>query len=89
MKYGIQVSILSNHVHFWFNEFVDRFRLLDIFTEKDLVISSDSVKCAKPDQQIFQISFQRILKHFPTLTSSNCLFIDDKAKNVEAAKSIS
>ncbi len=59
------------------------FDYLDIRKYFDDVIISSYVKCEKPDDKIFHIALNKIDK-----SPENCIFIDDKKRNVEAARSI-
>jgi FMN phosphatase YigB (HAD superfamily) len=81
----IQLAVISNHVHFWFDYIIERYWLQSIF-RPEFLLSSDSVQCAKPDQKIFSIMFQRLKTANPSLVPEQCLFFDDKEANVEAAR---
>ena len=46
----------------------------------------DIEKCIKPDAIIYQIALQRYRQHLPDLQPQQLVFIDDLARNVEAAR---
>lgn len=56
---------------------------LQIF--RDIVVSGTE-QCIKPDDVIYQIALTRYGKHLPNLKPSELVFLDDSAKNVEAAR---
>jgi HAD superfamily hydrolase (TIGR01509 family) len=53
---------------------------LDIRQYFDEVIISAYEKCVKPNEKLYQIALERLKKN-----SNQCVFIDDKVENVEAA----
>ncbi|MBN2899874.1 MAG: HAD-IA family hydrolase [Clostridia bacterium] len=59
------------------------FDYLDIRKYFDEVIISAYEQCAKPDQKLYHIALDRLGK-----SSHQCLFIDDKLENVEAARDL-
>uniref|UniRef100_A0A7S1ANJ8 Uncharacterized protein n=1 Tax=Noctiluca scintillans TaxID=2966 RepID=A0A7S1ANJ8_NOCSC len=77
---GYRVGIISNHVCGWFDPWFERFGLGELFTEPALVLVSSRVEVAKPDPAIFDAFLEQ-----SGLQPAQCLFIDDKAANVEAA----
>ena len=56
---------------------------LQIF--RDIVVSG-AEECIKPDDVIYQIALTRYGKHLTNLKPSELVFLDDSAKNVEAAR---
>lgn len=76
-----KLAILSNtdlvEMEAWF---VNHHQLPDMF---DVVISSAKVGLAKPEPEIYHLTLQRI-----GLPADECLFIDDKPRNTEAAEAL-
>jgi 2-haloacid dehalogenase len=56
---------------------------LQIF--RDIVVSGTE-QCIKPEDVIYQIALTRYGKHLTNLKPSELVFLDDSAKNVEAAR---
>lgn len=79
LKHEYQLTVLSNATASldW------AFDYLDIRKYFDEVIISSYEKCEKPDMQIYEIALKKIGKK-----PEQCIFIDDKVENVEAAKSL-
>ncbi|SNY91815.1 2-haloacid dehalogenase [Cohaesibacter sp. ES.047] len=71
---------ITNFAADTFAECQDRFPTLKAFI--DIVISGDE-KLIKPDPAIYRVLLER-----NNLDASDCLFIDDSAKNVEAARAV-
>ncbi|NWG00524.1 MAG: HAD-IA family hydrolase [Thermoanaerobaculaceae bacterium] len=84
---GVPLGIISNHCKPWFDELAARLRL-DQLCLAELVVTSFGVGAAKPDLRIFEAALQRARRPFPDITANECLFIDDKPRNVEAASSL-
>ncbi|KAL6066897.1 hypothetical protein QOT17_009258 [Balamuthia mandrillaris] len=82
---GRAVGILSNHATAWFEVFVQKFNFEAVFPRELMVVSQD-VECAKPEQRIYEILLERLAKLDGELTPSQVVFIDDKGENCEAAK---
>jgi 2-haloacid dehalogenase len=77
---GFTLFGLSNWSVSKFNLVKERFQFLDYL---DGYLLSGEVKQIKPDPEIFQ----SLLKKFD-LTARDCLFIDDSAPNIQAAKNL-
>ena len=80
LKKKYKLIMLSNHVSAWIDAYLKRFRLKEYF---DDVIISDAVGVRKPDPEIFKIAMKRA-----GCKPEECAFIDDKEKNVEAARKL-
>lgn len=50
------VGIISNHSKFWFDPFMERYSLYDIF-DNVLVMPSCNVQCAKPSSKIYELMY--------------------------------
>jgi 2-haloacid dehalogenase len=79
-----QLGICSNHSIEWFASIAEQFKIYDYF-EKDLVLVSQEVQCAKPSVEIFALVLQRLNQRHVTLPNQ-VLFLDDKEANVLAAQ---
>mmetsp|Transcript_63238 Transcript_63238/g.150830 ORF Transcript_63238/g.150830 Transcript_63238/m.150830 type:complete len:221 (-) Transcript_63238:86-748(-) len=82
-RQGYRIGIISNHLSSWFDHWFVRYSLSDLFQEADLVLVSARAGVAKPDAAIYQ--------QFCTksgLKPSDCIFVDDKLKNVEVARDL-
>ncbi len=71
------LAILSNDVEEWSNYLRAKFGLDELFKIK---IISGEVKCRKPDKRIYKILLDRIQS-----APSDCVFIDDRPKNIRPA----
>ncbi|GAG70859.1 unnamed protein product [marine sediment metagenome] len=74
------LAILSNDVKEWSNYLRTKFDLSRLF--KIIIISSE-VGYRKPDKRIYNILLDRIQS-----LSSDCVFVDDRAKNLRPASEI-
>ncbi len=81
---GVPLGIISNHCAPWFAEIAAILRLDEIFPP-DLVVTSFDVGAAKPDPRIFEAAMERARRRLPELSARECLFLDDKARNIDAA----
>ncbi|MFL9923891.1 HAD family phosphatase [Herbaspirillum lusitanum] len=63
----------------------DNYDFLQLFI--DIVVSGDE-RVIKPDARIYEIALQRYSRHLSHLQPSELVFIDDVAKNVEAARAL-
>ncbi len=81
---GVPLGIISNHCQPWFGEIAALLRLDEIFPA-ELVVTSFAVGAAKPEPRIFEAALERARRRIPHLAADECLFIDDKPRNVEAA----
>ena len=81
------VGILSNHCREWFTELWLRFRLGDIFDD-DLCVASFQIGCTKPDWPCFRpySAIYDRLHRVAGVHKPDCVFVDDKKANVDAAR---
>lgn len=77
---GVELHALTNWSAETFPIARERYRFLDLF--RTIVVSGEE-RVAKPDPKIFEILLARIDR-----PASACLFIDDSAKNVDAASAL-
>jgi len=75
---GVRVLALTNWSAELFPVARDRFDFLELF--EDIVVSGEE-RVAKPDPRIFEIVAER-----SGLSPGECVFVDDKPENVEAAR---
>merc|ERR1712139_257316 len=80
-KAGLRVGIISNHLCAWFDHWFSRFGLSELFSEPDLVLVSSRAEVCKPDQAIY-----KKLCDQGGLQAHECVFVDDKQANVDAAE---
>jgi putative hydrolase of the HAD superfamily len=81
-KRGIRLALLSNttDLHVLINEEIGIFqKLRDIGFES--FIYSYEAGCKKPCSQIYELVFKRL-----NLSAEDCVFVDDKLKNIEGAE---
>lgn len=81
----LPIGILSNHSEEWFAAIASKFNFYETFLDQNLIVVSQAVALAKPDQAIFDLMFQRLKAVNPGIAVSEVLFIDDKKNNVDAA----
>lgn len=74
---GVPLYALTNWSHELFPHALERFDFLDLFTD---IVVSGTEGLAKPDPEIFVVLRRRMDRPL-----TGCVFIDDKAVNVEAA----
>jgi HAD superfamily hydrolase (TIGR01509 family) len=74
-----KIGMLSNDVGDWSRYLRKRFGL-DFF---DAVVISGDVNCRKPDRKIFEKFLEKA-----GVKPEECIFIDDRKKNLEVAASI-
>mmetsp|Transcript_17425 Transcript_17425/g.49483 ORF Transcript_17425/g.49483 Transcript_17425/m.49483 type:complete len:222 (+) Transcript_17425:65-730(+) len=77
---GYRVGIISNHLCSHFDSWMARYGLGDLFPEPDLVVVSSRARCAKPDPGIYRHFCER-----SGLSPQDCVFVDNKQANVDAA----
>jgi len=75
---GVRVLALTNWSAELFPVARERFGFLELF--EDIVVSGEE-RVAKPDPRIFEIVAER-----SGLAPGDCVFVDDKPENVEAAR---
>lgn len=76
---GMKVYVLSNACNKFFEYFPKHYNM-DVF---DGIMVSSKVRLIKPDVRIYEL-----LCNTYGLTPQECLFIDDKLENVEAARKV-
>ena len=72
---GYTVGVISNHARSWFDEIFDKFRLWDLFPNKDLIIVSCATRSAKPSPEIFQTAEKEFKKVHPNLQPNEIVFV--------------
>ncbi|MBB3213568.1 2-haloacid dehalogenase [Herbaspirillum sp. Sphag1AN] len=80
---GVPVFGLTNWSDETFPYALANYDFLQLF--RDIVVSG-AEKCIKPDDIIYQIALERYRQHLPDLQPQQIVFIDDLARNVEAAR---
>lgn len=80
-KTGAKLYVLSNVSVGFANTYKEVPWIRDLFSLFDGIVLSGTIGIAKPGKEIFKY----VLKTFD-LNAEECLFIDDSAKNIEAAK---
>jgi len=75
-----RLAILSNDLSEWSNYLRDKFDINKYF---DTIVISGDVKLQKPDINIFNLMIDRL-----ALPACSCTYIDDRRRNLSAAKSI-
>ncbi|VVB54686.1 Phosphoglycolate phosphatase [uncultured archaeon] len=75
---GILVCALSNHVSSWVDYLSEKFSL-----RWDYLVVSDEAGVRKPEKEIYEIFLKRT-----EISAKDCLFIDDKADNLVAAREL-
>lgn len=80
LRPAVQTAIISNATDALRNSLDENHQIIDAF---DLIVVSAEEKVMKPDPEIYQITLAR-LGHQP----EECIFIDDFAHNVEAARDL-
>merc|ERR1719240_491586 len=80
---GLRVAIISNHICAWFDYWFARYGLAELFEEPNLVVVSSRARSAKPDKEVFEYFCKE-----SGLKPSDCVFVDDKQANVEAAEAL-
>jgi len=77
---GITIAILSNS---WGSGYLDPYRDWNLDHLADVVVLSDKLRLRKPEPEIFMHCLRTL-----DLPASECIFVDDIASNLEAAKHI-
>lgn len=87
---GIIIGVISNHLVYppLFEYCAQGSGLHALVSDPSLMVISQAVGCAKPDASIYRLFFERLLAIDPTLQPADVLFVDDKEKNVEAARAL-
>ncbi len=81
LKENYKLGVLSNNVEEWMEKIRGMIDLKGLF---DVVISSHKVGMAKPHKDFFMLCLEKL----GNLKPEECLFVDDRDKNIEAAKEI-
>jgi putative hydrolase of the HAD superfamily len=77
---GLRLALLTNNVREWEPLWRTKLPVDDIF---ETVVDSGFVGLRKPDPAIYAIVLERL-----ALPAAECVFVDDLAVNIEAAKSL-
>jgi putative hydrolase of the HAD superfamily len=77
---GYRTALLTNNVREWEPLWRSMLPVDEIF---ELVVDSAFVGCRKPEPRIYEITLDRL-----GLPAGSCLFVDDVALNVEAAREL-
>ena len=77
---GYVTALLTNNVKEWIEEWDRKDPLNQYF---DVIVSSHEVKEIKPEPRIYQITLERL-----GAKPEECVFIDDKEKNIETARKL-
>jgi putative hydrolase of the HAD superfamily len=77
---GYRMALLTNNVREWEPLWRSMLPVDEIF---ELVVDSAFVGCRKPEPRIYEITLDRM-----SLPAESCLFVDDVAVNVEAARKL-
>ena len=87
---GVLVGIISNHVTSppWFQRCAESAKLYELASDPSLVVVSQNVRVAKPDPAIYNLFHDRLRQKFGEIPASSLWFVDDKAKNVDAARAL-
>lgn len=80
LKQNYKIGILSNDISDWCSFLMDSLQVLPLV---DAFVVSGAVGVRKPDTKIFNIILDKL-----GLCASDCLYIDDRAPNVLAAKAL-
>ena len=78
LKRHYKLGILSNQIEDWLEEEIEKREFRTLF---DAIVGSYSAKLKKPDEAIYRYAAEKL-----ELAPEECVFIDDKERNVEAAK---
>lgn len=79
LKRGYRLALLSNTNEFHYRQF--RAQFAETLQHFDLVVTSHEARMRKPDPNIYRLVEKRL-----KCVASECLFIDDLAENVAAAR---
>lgn len=79
-KLGYILALLSNHGKEWIEHLEKKYDFHQLF---DAVSYSFSDKVAKPDKRAFEIILRKL-----NAKPDECLFVDDKIKNIQAAEAL-
>ena len=87
---GLRVGIISNHLVSpnLFAYCAEGAGLYDLATDASLVVVSQAVGLGKPNPEIYKLFFERLLLLDENVTPGELVFVDDKQKNVDAARAL-
>lgn len=80
LKNHYKLGILSNHAKEWSQYMKQKF---DLFKSFDQIIFSCDVGFRKPDPKIYEIAVEKL-----KCDAEECIFIDDKKRNTDAAEKL-
>ncbi len=80
LKKHYHLALISNDLSEWSRYLRDKFKINDYF---DVITVSGDLKIKKPDEQIFMHTLEK-LGH----QASDCIYVDDRKFNLEAAQSL-
>lgn len=80
LKKHYRLALISNDLSEWSSYLRDKFKINDYF---DVITVSGDVKIKKPDAQIFLLTLDKL-----GLKASDCIYVDDRRYNLEAAQSL-
>ncbi len=80
LKKHYHLALLSNDLSEWSKYLRDKFKINDYF---DVITVSGDLKIKKPDAQIFMHTLDKL-----GLSASDCIYVDDRRFNLEAAQSL-
>ena len=80
LKNHYKLGVLSNHAKAWSEYMIQTF---DLFKSFDQMIFSCDVGLRKPDPEIYEIALDQL-----KCDAEDCIFIDDKKRNTDAAEKL-
>jgi len=80
LKDHYKLGVLSNHAKAWSKYMIQTF---DLFKSFDQMIFSCDVGLRKPDAKIYEIALEKL-----KCDTQECIFIDDKKRNTDAAEKL-
>jgi len=75
-----KLAIITNHLRDFFNHLIETYDFERYF---DVIVTSFDERIKKPEPRIFEITLERL-----NLKPDECVFIDDKKGNIDAAQKI-
>lgn len=80
MKKNYKLALITNDLSEWSHYLRDKHRLNEHF---EVIAVSGDLKMKKPDARIFQHTLEKL-----GCTASDCVYIDDRRRNLEAAREL-
>ena len=80
LKARYRLALLSNDLSEWSRYLREKFSINSLF---DTVVVSGDVKLKKPDPEIFNLILKKL-----SCPASDCIFVDDRRKNLDAAQAL-